>query len=273
MKNRLVSLLAILPILMSSCGFRGETEAYRNGELKYVEITENNAFVDVNFYLLDKMINAMETFTLYLTNEGCYSCQVFKDKILQYVKDTGQLIYRYDISWDQEDFRKIGQKYQDFFFPGGVIETPQVYVFSEKKASQFVKNTRYETVTMFTNAMQEYVYETNVYNISTLKTFNEFIEKNDELAFYAHKRTNAISVSVFKNEVRELINPTRKTFALVDIDRFSEEDAKDLYDKFGFSDDSPIAFMAGHYKNQELVKVMANEKQAGEIHAFLADLL
>ena len=274
MKTKVFTLLSIIPLLLSSCSFKGDTESYRNGEIMYEDnLTYETAFVDANFYLIDSLIKAEETFTFYITNKNCASCTDFKDKITSYIKDTKQLIYRFDISTSPEDLQKLGKAYSDFFFPGGSIVTPQVYVFSAKKACQFVKNTRYETTTMFANAMKEYVYETNVYNISTLDTFNKFIEKNDELVFYAHKRTNTFSVSVFKNEVRNLINRTNKVFALVDIDRFSEADAKAFYDKFGFGDFPPISFMAGYYKNQELVNVMAHEKQAGDIHAFLADLL
>ena len=272
MKTKVFTLLSIIPLLLSSCSFKGDTESYRNGEIMYEDnLTYETAFVDANFDLIDSLIKAEETFTFYITNKDCASCTDFKDKITSYVKDTKQLIYRFDLATNPEDFQKLGEAYHDFFFQGRVIVTPQVYVFSAKKACQYVKNTRYETTTMFTNAMKDYVYETNVYKISTYKTFEKFIEFNNELPFFTYDRKDSSNTLIFKNEVRELINKTNKTFALLDLARFTDEDKESLKDRIN-NVDLDTNCVAGYFKNKELISTKTNEK-AGSIKSYLADLL
>lgn len=247
MKLKAISLISILPLLLTSCGFRGDTKVYRNGELYFLdEITYENAFVMSDYNLIDSLIKIEETFMFYFKSEECYSCLEFKDIITQYVKETNQHIYIFDEITQHEDFVKLGKNYGDFFFPLGVIETPQLYVFSKEKACLKISNSKYATMTMFRNAMKETVSETNVYKVSSLDTLERFIKLDEEVDVFPYSRLASNSVSYFKDTVKDIFEKNDRKSIIFEYDYLDETGRTELKEKLEIESLKPSIL---HFKN------------------------
>lgn len=269
MQNKAFTFLSLIPLLLSSCGIKGgDVASYRNAELLLdKETTYDNSFLRGDYEVIDSMIKAGESFIYYLTDATCSSCQAFKPVITDYVKNTRRLIYSLDIKIDKDELVKIGATYSDYFFMDREISVPQVYVYSTIKGSEFVKNTRYENITMFSNAMNEYIHETNVYQSASLASFNRLQEMNKDFYFYIYNRLDSSSLTIFKEEVKPLIDKTKKIFLLVDYQKFSDEDKASLATSLNKDLSTPLA---GHFLKNEMTLVEGKEK--GLIKTFFNNL-
>lgn len=223
MKKKITSLL-LLPLLLSSCGsFKGSVKAYKNGEIYFEnEITYENALVHANFNMIYEMINSNEPFLLYFKSEGCLACNEFKGVLTEYVNNTKQTIYYMDTNDDYEEFKKLDQKYKEVFFPSNEgVYTPQLYAYSESCIP--VKNTKYENITMFTNAMKETVSECEVYKVNTYVTLEKFINAKEEIDIFTYDRSESSFVTKY-NQIKNDIEKTNRKSIILEIDRMSEKD-------------------------------------------------
>ena len=241
MKAKYLSFISVFPLLLTSCGFRGAVKVYRN------EITYENAFEQCDYNKVDSLIKANETFMFYLKSEECYSCLEFKDKIVQYVRETNQHIYIFDEVIQHDDLVLLGKNYGDFFFPMNIIETPQLYVFSIEKGCQKVSNTKYATKTMFFNAMKETVSETNVYKVRSLDTLDRFINLDEEIDVFPYSRLASDSVTYFNDNVRDIFEKNSRKSIIFEYDGLDEEGRTALKEKLSVETLKPsiIHFKSG----------------------------
>ncbi len=224
-REHLKALIAILASTLTSCGQNKDNpHILKNGDLETMEeITDDNAFVNGTFSYLDTMLEANESFIFYLMQDECSACKEFKDKMLSFIQSSHSLVVRMNISTNEEDFLKLGNKYQEQFFYNNQIATPKVYVVRNKESVIAVPNSRYSTATMFKNAMNDYIYNTNVYTFSSFENYLKFADKEDDLLTIVVDYTKKDTVELYKAMIEEKIKSSNKKVALIQIDNEESE--------------------------------------------------
>ncbi|MCQ2793593.1 MAG: hypothetical protein MJ221_04200 [Bacilli bacterium] len=247
--------LSILPLCLSSCGANpNNPHITKNGNLTYLsEITEENAYFNGSFEYVSQMIDSEDYFIFYLTSSECSHCVEFKNKMLDYVKETKASVIKMDIiKYNDDDtigytadFEKFYKTYGDYFFINGEVLTPQVYIAHGKNVATKVPSSRYSTSSMFKGAMNDYVYLDNVMTFSKASSYNEFIKNNKEVMTILLKREYLGSNDIYKYAIKDLIHVSKTQVALVEIDEFNETEFCELFKLESIT--SPL----GYYQNGE----------------------
>ncbi len=213
-----ISLIVLLASLLSSCGQnQNNPHILKNGDLEYIdEINDDNAFINGTYSYLEMMLEANESFIFYLMQDECIGCKDFKDKMLSFIQSTHSLVVRMNIT-NNDEFEEFTNKYHDQFFYKNVITTPQVYVVSNKESVIAVPSSRYSTATMFKGAMNDYIYNSNVYTFSTYQSYANFLEKEDDLLTIIVDYTKKETIELYKSVIEQKIKATSKKVALIQI--------------------------------------------------------
>ena len=268
MKKRqyLLSLIATLASTLTSCGQSKENpHILKNGDLEIVdEITDDNAFINGTFSYLDMMLEANESFIFYLMQDECIACKEFKDKMLSFVQSTHSLVVKMNISNSEGDFLKLGNKYQEQFFYNNQVATPKVYVVRNKESVIAVPNSRYSTSTMFKNAMNDYIFNTNVYTFSSFENYSKFLDKEDDLLTIVVDYTKKDTVELYKAMIEEKIKASNKKVALIQID----DEESEFISKFEIEDTTyPLGIRKA--TNERFTFTIDEEKNESFLNSYL----
>ena len=231
MKKRLLVLSLIPSLLLTGCSsFSGANPAYRNGDLIYTLTDNPNLFRDVNATQIDALMKSKSDFLLLFSQNGCASCAEFKPVIEQYIKNTNQLVYRYDVKSD--DFVTFGETYGERFFPNGMIETPSLFLVNNAGEIEHLSKNMYNTTLMLTNMMKSHLYETNVYSFSRYYPYSEFIKHNYDFYTFIYDRSNESQANMYDLHVNDYITKSEKMTAVIDVMMLTDSDKEKMQEAF-----------------------------------------
>ncbi len=257
-------------LIMSSCSPNfNNTHILRNGELLVEdEINDDNAYKEGTFSYIDSLMKAKDSFILYLVQDECSACANFKDKMLDYVKESKNLVvrisanvksnYGYD---ENEEFSKLIKNYKDIFFINNEFVTPSVYVVNKGESAIKVPNSRYSTSIMFKNAMNDYVYPNSIYAFTDVTKYNAFLNKEDDLLTIAVDYTNSAATYLYQNYIYQYVDSVNKKIALIQINETNKNaflealNIEDITYPLGFQkkDNLSYIFQADGANNKEFI--------------------
>ena len=219
-RNHVLSVLLLTPLLLSSCGeFKGNTPGLRNGDILYLNVDNPNYYRDSSFKMIDTLIESKQEYILMFTREGCSACNEFKPVLDKYIKESKQLVYRYDIS--SSDFTtEFIPKYCDSFFPNKEVLTPTIFVSDGENISK-LDNNRFKTKPMFKVMMRKTLYETNVYSFTRFAPLKSFMDENKESTIYLLDRNVTKAVNSY-NEIKENLYKSESKSIVVEMSFMNE---------------------------------------------------
>ena len=266
-----ISLLALLPLLLTSCGQKiSSVPAYINGDLYYEEsITVDNAFRTADINTITNLINSKESFILYTKEASCYACSLTTPRLVKYVASTKQVVYAIDAETQKEDFKEFAALYHDDFYPDNQILFPTIFVYSKNTGALNIPYSRYDGDTMLCNAIKDYVVDTKVYSFNKFASFSTFI--NDKKTFKAvlYDRDDDDYANAYHLHVEETSNSLNKDVAVLNIAEWSEADKVSLLTVLGVGELGKLTLYK--FENKEKTASLHVTNNHDEAVQFLTD--
>lgn len=229
MKNKKIIFLLLTVIALTSCGQNNKNpHILRNGDLfNENDISINNAFNEIKGEEVLSLIKNEENSLLYIYQDECQSCNIFKPIILDYISTTHNLVNTMNVTNNIDEVSKLlNSDYGPVFFPHGSsdIVTPRLFIIGENIATMFPISSRGENKLMFKNAMNDYVFDSNVYSFINLNKYKEMVNNNDKLLTVLIDRSNESLMRIYKSQIKSSIFDSNKDVALLDVSKFSRND-------------------------------------------------
>ena len=229
MKNKNIIFLLLTTITLTSCGQNNKNpHILRNGDLfNENDISIKNAFNEIKSEEVISLIKNEENSLLYIYQNECQSCNIFKPIILDYISSTHNLVNTMNVTNNIDEISKLlNSDYGPVFFPHGSsdIVTPRLFIVGENIATMFPISSRGENKLMFKNAMNDYVYDSNVYSFVKLDKYKEMINSNENLLTILINRSNESLMRIYKSQIKSSIFDSNKDVALLDISKFNQDD-------------------------------------------------
>ncbi len=232
--KRLSTLLALTPLLLTSCGiFKGQVAAVRNGDYEFTSISDANPYRSLDAEGLTSLVSVKEDYIVLFAQKGCSSCQEFAPKIEKYIEQTEQLIYRVEV--DDVFINTVDQNTLSKFFPDGVATFPSVFVSDGEEYFKRLDNNRFSTKPMFTNYMRQLVHEVKTYSFTRFSALNAFPvnTKGDEFIIVVYDRNSERIKSGMWDIKKASLN--YEANAIVDVALMSEQDRVSTYNMLGIT--------------------------------------
>lgn len=242
MKNkRHFALLSSLPLIISGCfGYSGSVNAIKNGDIASSDISSDNAYRYVDFKTLDNLIKSNSEFIFYLSSTTCTSCQEFEPIMVNYIQNTHQLVYKMNADTQFEDFQQLYNTYADYF--NGLSYTPGIYIFGDGAGSYQISNSRISNLNMFTTAMKEKVYESNVYSISNFSSLDSYLGMQNRSYLLFYDRSNSEYANYYNSYLKESVNKFDKNIIIVELSQFSDKDLESVKSLLNIEKIEPIMY-------------------------------
>lgn len=232
MKKRNI-LLSLLPIILSSCGQNiNNTHILRNGNLYNENIDEfENAIIHTSFENISSIIENEEGALLLLYSNECEPCTRLKPILKKYISNSKSMLYAIEVQQENEEIKKIMQsEYSSLIFQNGVLSTPSMYVIGENLITK-IPNSRMENEIMLNNAMNDYVYYSNVYSFTNENKYISMVNDNKQNGFMSIliDRNKKDAMATYKNLIKNKIYNSKRDVALLDINDFDDKFIKDNF--------------------------------------------
>ncbi len=230
MKRRTFLFLNLLPLLLSSCGQNtNNVHILRNGDVYKKEISSfDDALVETTYEEISSLIENEEGSLLLIHQNECHYCIEKQPYFIDLVKNTSSLIYSINIDKSPNEFEKLlgSEIFDALAFQG----TPSFYVLGSNIAKR-VPNLRIGGSLMLQNAMNDYVYYSNVYAFTSIEKYNEMLNDflDEGLVTILMDRSNIELMRTYNTFIKEKIYNSNNKVALIDINRFDKEIIKNEF--------------------------------------------
>lgn len=162
--KKFIPLLTLLAIAVSACSNFTHTKIAGDiDEFLGIKGPEYQQPITAN---ITANLELSVPFSLYLTNEGCSSCEVFSPIIDKYQKEVKLLTYKYDVNKDRNEFNELIEKHGDFLFgknKSNVTTPTYLLVDKDKNIYNVNYNSYMKTEGAFYNFMNSKFSLSNVY--------------------------------------------------------------------------------------------------------------
>lgn len=234
--------ISICPLLISGCfSYVGNVVAFKNGDIAFGEINSNNAYRYVDYEMLDNLITSNSEFIFYLSSTTCSSCQEFEPIMVDYIKNSTQLVYKMNADKQQEDFEKLYNNYSDYF--NGLSYTPGIYIFGDGVGGYQISNSRISNLNMFTTAMKEKLYESNVYSVSKYSVLDSYLSNHEKSYVLFYDRSNKQYSEYYNSMLKEEVNQFKKELLVVELSLLTDEDLENVKNLLDIDEIEPLMYV------------------------------
>lgn len=210
MNKKIVSIISAIP-LITSCALTNHTKICGDVDV-FLGLKENN-FQAANSQEILANIELNKSFCLYLTKEGCSSCEEFSPIADKFVKDSGFLTYRYDINKDLDQFRMLQKENGKLIFKGledYLITTPSFILIDSEANGYNVNYSSYmKTERSFFNHVNSKFELSNIYFTNGDVLEKDFVNK--EFVYIHFNFNDAELMNIYKNMIASKANESNKT--------------------------------------------------------------
>ncbi|HBF67784.1 MAG TPA: hypothetical protein DDW20_00470 [Firmicutes bacterium] len=227
MTKKKILLINLLPLLISSCGQNtNNVHILRNGDIYKKDITSfDDVLVETTYEEISSLIENEEGSLLLIHQNECHYCIEKQPYFVDLVKNTSSLIYSINIDKSLDEFDKLmkSEIFDALAFQG----TPSFYVLGSNIAKR-IPNSRIGGSIMLQNAMNDYVYYSNIYAFTNIEKYHEMLNDSlsEGLVTILMDRSNIELMRTYKTFIKEKIYNTNKAVALIDINKFDKETIK-----------------------------------------------
>ncbi len=209
-------------IPLSGCSdFHGSIKAYKNPTLMWTEADYEGSFEKFDRDAIIRQYNNHISFGILICQNGCGACNDFKPIIKDYLKNTKQLIYKMNITEQQDEFNWLIQYHYYDWFEGKAPKTPSVFMIHDENIAEEIPYSKFGTIYSFTNAMRDTISLTNCYysleEVDLEKVVNN-ISKN--MIYFTINTEQTFGSEIFKTEIKPLIETTNKQILIIDNDNY-----------------------------------------------------
>lgn len=216
-------LILSIPLLLSGCtGYIGNVVAYKNGDIAFGDISSENAYRMADFNTIDKLMASQSEFIFYLSSTTCHACSEFEPVMVEYIQNSKQLVYKMNADVQKDDFEKLYNKYSDYF--NGLVGTPAVYIMGDGAGGYQISNSRNSNVNMFSTAMKERLYESNVYSMSKYSSLDSYLSSSERRYVLFYDRSNTEYAGYYNLVLKEVVNKVDKELIIMETSLLSDED-------------------------------------------------
>lgn len=217
MKKSLL-IVSFIPVLLSSCSYKGPVKTYKNANLLLQEeITYENAFIKFDKTVVESQKTAQYSYMLYISQDGCGRCKDFAPVILEYVKQTQQLVYKIDAIKNPAELDYIADICGDSWFNKQQIVTPTVMIVSGHSEVVPIHYTKFGNINSFTNALRSEISFTNVYMTNSQFDYVAASKKiNKDIIYFNINMKNADHQNLYFNAIKSLVEVANKTVVICD---------------------------------------------------------
>ena len=222
MKKSLL-IASFIPVLLSSCSYKGPVKTYKNANLLLQEeITYENAFIKFDKTVVESQKTAQYSYMLYISQDGCGLCKDFAPVILEYVKQTHQLVYKIDAIKNPAELDYIADICKDSWFEGKDIVTPTVMVVHGQSSVVPIHYTKFGNINSFTNALRSEISFTNVYMTSSQFDYISACKKlNRDIVYFNINMKNEAHQKLYFNAIKSLVEVANKTIVISDREEYN----------------------------------------------------
>lgn len=210
MTKKIVSLISIIP-LVASCSLTNRTKIC--GDVDAFFGIKENTFQEANSVEIYTNLALNRSFCLYLTNQGCSSCEEFSPIANKFVKESGFLTYKYDVNEDREQLRMLQNEDGKLVFNGlddYSVSTPSFILVDSQANGYNINYTSYmKTEKAFFNHIKSKFELSNIYF-----TKGDVLEKDfvDQEFVYIHFDFGDLGLmNIYKNLIFAKANASSKT--------------------------------------------------------------
>ncbi len=189
-KNRLLSLLLIAPLLLTSCS----NEEAINDVYNYDILVEGNPYIDVKASELVNLIDSGNQITVFIWSDGCSHCHEAMPVMEEVLAKYPHSIYRYEFGSDYETL----MTYSEEMFPNQ-ITTPRMFMVKDKEVLTEISASRLVYKTSFRSSINKYAKFSNMYYASLLDSYNLFKQDvSSEYLLFTYQSTSLESTTLYK---------------------------------------------------------------------------
>lgn len=245
-------LFCLFPILLSSCGQNvNNTHILRNGNLYKQNINEfEETIIHTSFENISSIIENEEGALLLLYSNECEPCNKLKPILKEYISNNKSMVYGIEVEQDNDEIKKMMQsEYSSLFFQNGILTTPSMYVVGQNLITK-IPNSRMENGIMLNNAMNDYVFYSNVYSFTNKDKYLSMVNDKKENGFMSIliDRNKKDLMTSYKNIIKDKIFNSKNDIALLDINDFDENFIKN---NFNIDD---LIYPLGIYYSKDNIK-------------------
>ena len=215
MKKKFIPLLAMFPLLATSCG-----QVLPDNKIKICGNIETYLYKDDNHYLtpslpeISRNIKIGANFAIFFTNTGCGSCEEFVPIMNEFAATSRMMIYKFDLADNEKEINDFKYAYGDLFFKKDeqnnyIIPTPALALYHDAEVHYVDYDKYMKTDMAFYNYMDKTYKESNIYYTKGDVFKEDFVDC--EFAYIYFDFDNVSLMNIYKTKIARHVSLSNRT--------------------------------------------------------------
>lgn len=257
MKKKIKWFLLLLTILFSSCNRSiNQYQVYAYNNLDIHDNTNESKTTIISFEQLSYLIDTNQQFALYIHSETCSMCREADKSLKNFLIKNHYVIYslEYSKTIHQELIKSFS-----YVFPT-IISTPSLFLIKNQKITYSFDREVLRDSNAFNRVAKQHFVKTNISTLSTLLTYQSYIDNNSDYLLFLYKSTNVHSLNVFKNKVFNKVIKYKTKALILDINLISSDLFSLILEKYSLAQSSlEIAVYHSKEFNSEVIEYLLDD--------------
>ncbi len=155
--------------------------------------------IELSLDELQTLIDNKQQFVVEFYSPYCGHCQDLNELLVQYVKETNNIYYRFDASkMTLEEFAYFHSEYPSIF-PNEYV--PSIRFVKDGVLTYEVDNTKHESYKALKSIMNKHFLSSNVSITSSFDNITQYGKEHEERILFAYDITNPISIKIASDKI------------------------------------------------------------------------
>ncbi|MCD8209666.1 MAG: hypothetical protein LUC31_02485 [Coprobacillus sp.] len=189
-KNRILSLILIAPLLLSSCSDEQAIHDIYNYDIA----SKESYYIDVKATELINLIDSGNQMTIFIYSEGCSHCHEAMPVMEEVLEKYPHSLYRYEFG---SDYQYLIDYNEDIF--SNYVTTPALFTVKDKRLYTTIDASRLMYKTSFKSSINKYATFSSMYYVSLLESYTLFKQDvSSDFILFTYDSSSLDSCSLYK---------------------------------------------------------------------------